>query len=506
MYLKPESYSYRRRRRSSFWRILVLLALIAGGIYLLVRLRSGQAGNLTTFTSPAPLPTPTRSAVSFAAEAADLYRAGRLTESIAAYQQALDLEPNQPELYVTLARLTILRGRPERGLELAREALRFEEDNAMAWALIGMAHDWLGMPGEAVDICERAISLDPTLPEAYAYLAEAYVDLGNWLAANNTIDTALELDENNVDVLRNYAYILEVQGNYTGAIAAYRQALEQHSSLTYIYMALGRNQQALGDAAGAKESYEMAADIDPQSATALDALGWSYMLEGDYTAALRNFEQALDVDATHSRALGHIATLYFQRRNYEDAIPAFEEAVRYGEAEVRRRAAFFRITSEPANQIPDAPSGDEVVVGEFAYSTEPLNPMRAVFGGEAEEDASPVQGYVRLNPLDGRYQLRVQGLPSPPAGQVYVGWFEPLSTADGGPVRTEPLTPDAQGGVALSGITGPVKGPPIEHYYTLALCYYFLDQCPDARPYIDVALRIDPEDANALQTLSLCGG
>jgi hypothetical protein len=49
-----------------------------------------------------------------------------------------------------------------------------------------------------------------------------------------------------------------------------------------------------------------------------------------------------------------------------------------------------------------------------------------------------------------------------------------------------------------------VKGPPIETYYTLALCYYFLDECNNAQPYIQTALRLDPEDANARQTLSLC--
>ncbi len=505
MYLKSESYYLRPRRpRSPFWRILILLILIASSVYLLIQLWDEESGGLPALSTPVPLPTPTRSAVSFSAEAMDFYRGGQLTAAAEAYQQALDLEPGQADLYLSLARISIFRGRPDRGLVMAREALRLEPENAWAWAISGLAYDWLGLPDEAVTACDKAIELDPTLPEAYAYLAEAYIDLGNWAAANNTIDTALRLNENNTDVQRNYGYVLEVQGNYTSAIEAYRKALELHPGLPYLYLAIGRNQQALADIAGARESYEAAAESDPKSAAALDMLGWTYLLESDYDSAQRTLEQALEADATYSRALGHMASLYFQRRNYEDAIPAFEQAIRYGEAEVRRNATFFRVTLETAGQIPEEPGETEVGVAVFVSPVDSKGPLRAVFV-ESEEGTTPVRGYVRMDVLDGRYQVSLQGLAAPPSGQVYVGWFEPLKSAEGMPIHTEGMTPDAQGAVTLNSITGPVKGPPIEHYYTLALCYYFLDQCSDAQPYIDVALRIDPDDANALQMMQLCG-
>ena len=71
-------------------------------------------------------------------------------------------------------------------------------------------------------------------------------------------------------------------------------------------------------------------------------------------------------------------------------------------------------------------------------------------------------------------------------------------------MRTEPIFPAPDGSVSFSGNTGTVKGPPIENYYTLALCHYFLDECDVAGPYIQTALRLDPEDTNAQQTLALC--
>lgn len=485
-------------------RVLFLLLSIAGAVYLGAYFWERSPEDLPIMGNPQPLPTPTRSAVSYAAEATDLYWQGQLTEAIAAYQQALNLEPDQPDLYVELARLLIFRGRPERGVEMAEEALRLDPENARAWAVLCLAYDWMGLPDEALSVCQEAISLDPTLADAYAYRAEAYIDLGNWFSANDDIDKALRLDENSVDVQRTYGYVMEVQGNYTAAIAAYRRALEQHDALVHLYLSIGRNQQVLGRPDRAQDAYVEAVEKDPGSVAARDMLAWSYLLQGNYDEAQVHLDQALELDPTYSRALGRLGTVYFQRRNYEDAIPTFERAIRYGEAESRRGVAFFRLTLEERGEIGGAPAGREVAVGTFSHPRDPLLPLRAtVKGGEGFES---VKGYVRLEVMDGRYVVRLEGLPETPLGQAYVGWFEPLTAVEGGGLHTGALVRDGEGQVNLRDTTGPVDGPPIEYYYTISLSYYFLDRCPEARPYIQAALSIDPQDANALETQRLCGG
>ena len=117
---------------------------------------------------------------------------------------------------------------------------------------------------------------------------------------------------------------------------------------------------------------------------------------------------------------------------------------------------------------------------------------------------SDITGHVRFDVMSGRYAMEMQGLPPAPAGKVYVGWFLPLYSLERQLVRTEAIFPAPDGRVKASGDIGRVRGPAIETYYTLALSYYLLDQCSEAMPYIDAALRIDPEDENALQTRQLC--
>jgi tetratricopeptide (TPR) repeat protein len=448
------------------------------------------------------MPTPTPSVGYYISEAEDAAFQGAIEEAIRAYQQALDLEPNQTEAYIELARLLTLYGEPERALEMAQQALVRQPDSARALATLGRTYDWLGMPAEAVRLCRQAVQTDPTLAVAYAYLAEALVDNGQWFAANDAIGTAMELDDTHVDVIRNQGYVLENQGNYYGAIDVYRSGLELDERAVHLYMAIGRNSAAVGNLYGAEEAYANAVDLAPNYAIALDWLGWTQLLLGDYESAEANLLAAIEADDTLGSAYGHLATLYFQQRNYEDAIEYFGPGIEYVEARSRRRVVRFVITAEEANEVGSRPAGDEVARVDLEHPSPFEGPLRGEFAGTYE--STPVVGKFRFEVMDGRYRIDLRSLPAVPQGKVFIGWFVPLYTPEGTMVRTEPIYPSPGGTFDRRDTTGVVQGPPIENYYTFALSYYLLDQCEQAMPYIQTALRIDPEDANALKTLDLC--
>ncbi len=501
MYLKSDRDLYRRRRRIPWFQLLLFMVFLGIVVYITYLFLLRSEASIVVPNTPTPMPTSTPSPVLYVAQAEEAYWEGQMGAAMTAYQRALDVEPNQSEVYLELSRLLTFYGQPERGLLMAKEALRRQPENARAWALVGMAYDWLGLPYEAVRACERARDLAPTLPQVYAYLAEAYIDTGNWFGANEAIATAMELDDTNVDVLRNYGYVLENQGNYYGAIEAYREALEVHPNLPHIYMSIGRNAGALDNLFLARDTYEAAVEIDPSNAAALDRLGWTYLLLGEYDKAQQRLNQALDINPMLADAYGHLATLYFQQRNYEDAIEAYAPAIRYGEARSRRRTVFFLITEETLGAVGDTPSESELARAEFVHPIDFGAPLRGTFEGQG---GSPVRGHIRFDVMNGRYEFHLTGVPPVPPDKMYFGWFVPLLTPEQTQVRTQEIFPKSDGTVNISGNTGTVTGPAIENYYMLALCHYFLDDCAKAIPYIETALRIDPNDANALQTLNLC--
>jgi tetratricopeptide (TPR) repeat protein len=508
MYIKPDRKLRRHRghrrepRRYRFLWVLLLFLILGAVSYVGYLAMFRWDAQTAAFPTTTPMPTPTPSVGYHISEAEDALYQGSITEAIDAYQRALNLEPNQTEAYIELSRLLTLYGKPERALEMAQQALVRQPDSARALAVLGRAYDWLGMPEEAVRICRQAVQADPTLAVAYAYLAEALVDNGQWFLANDAIATALELDDTSVEVIRNQGYVLESQGNYYGAIDAYRDALEIDERAVQLYMAIGRNTAALGNLYGAEEAYAEAVEIAPDYAVGLDWLGWTQLLLGDYESAEVNLLAAIEADETLGSAYSHLATLYFQQRNYEDAIEFFKPGIEYMEALSRRRVVRFVITAETANDVGALPTGDEVARVELEHPLAVEGPLRGQFTGSYADTA--VEGRFRFEVMDGRYHIVLTSLPPVPQGKVFIGWFVPLYTPEGSMVRTEPMFPSPGGAFERRDTTGVVKGPPIENYYTFALSYYLLDQCEQAMPYIQTALRIDPEDANALKTLDLC--
>jgi tetratricopeptide (TPR) repeat protein len=498
MYIGPQ----RKKRRPSWALIVILLLLIAAGLYVLNMINQGQIERPFE-----PTPVPTRSALSYADEARDLYQQGKLDEAIVVYDQAIALDPDDVSFYVKQARLLTLRNRPVEAVQVAQKAVDMSPENAQAWAVLGMAHDWNGDIAQAINACKQAIDLDPTYARAYAYLAEAYTDAVRWGEAREAADLALQLDDHDEDVQRNYGYMLEFQGDYTGAIVAYERALEIHPNLAYIHVAIGRNYRALGDYDAAARSFQRATEINPSDAEAFDQLGWTYYGLEEYEQAETYLQKAIEADPEFGQAFGHLAINYWSRRNWEDAIPNFERAIDLACVESRRQAEAFYITAEELNSEIPGPSPVVVLHGNFVpVSEDDGNTLRAALRPKDTEDETWVnaQGTVTLNVRTGAYTLELEGMPRPGYGHGYTGWFDGVNTLADDPLGTGPLVLNTNGGLEMELETGWVDGPRIEYFYTLGLAYFYQGDCSKSYPLFYAALQIDPEDYSALEGIRLC--
>jgi tetratricopeptide (TPR) repeat protein len=136
------------RGRSNPWRILVLLALIAGGVLILRGWQSGQVQPLFS-----PTPTPTRNSNSYAEEAEAHFSAGNLQAAIDAYQEAVAKEPANGRLWAEMARvqtyasdlLTTLAERREllsEARQAINQALEFSPDDSFVYTVSTLVYDW----------------------------------------------------------------------------------------------------------------------------------------------------------------------------------------------------------------------------------------------------------------------------------------------------------------------------------------------------------------------------
>jgi tetratricopeptide (TPR) repeat protein len=499
MYIGPR----KKKSRSSPIRVIILLALIGGAVYIYTLVKRN------VIESPfVPTPLPTRAASWYATEADTLYWEGNLKEAITTYEQAIELEPDNVLNYIPVVRLLALEGRPIEAVRLGQKTVEMAPENAQAWAALGMAYDWNGDVSEAIDACKQAIDLEPTYAEAYAYLAEAYTDAVRWVEAREAAETALKLKSHSVDVQRNYGYVLENQGDYVGAVEAYERALEIHPYLVYIQLAAGRvYRDGLWDYPAAEEHFKKAIEIDDTNAEAYDQLGWTYFNMQEYEQAETYLKKATEADPEFGQAFGHLAINYWARRNWEDAIMPFQHAISLECAASRRQAEAFYVTIEDRESEMEAPSPNQVLVGQFvSISGDSKATLQATLMPKYpdEEGWAEAEGTVTLETQSGKYTVQLSGLPRPALGKMYVGWFEGINALSGFPLSTGRLPVRSDSTVDVELETGWVEGPRIEYFYTLGLAYFYKAECEKSYPLFSAALQIDPNDYSAREGIRLC--
>ena len=116
----------KRRQSFNWFRIILLMLLIAAGLYI---------DRVVLPATPSPFestPTPTRPPESFLTEAQTLFEAGKLTQSIQAYEQGIAAQPNDPTSYVALAQVQVFAG-DYKGAQASADADHDGASNLAEW-------------------------------------------------------------------------------------------------------------------------------------------------------------------------------------------------------------------------------------------------------------------------------------------------------------------------------------------------------------------------------------
>lgn len=520
-----------RKRRSSPIRVLILSLLILGGLWL-IREQPDWARPFE------PTPTPTRTAISFIVDGDISFSTGDLKAAVAAYEEAIRLEPDNDVPYIRQSRLLIYTGDTLKALERAEQAVTLNPNSAENLAGYCRALDWEAQYSHALDVCECAIELDPGYAPAYAFLAEVYADEADWVPARTTAQKALELDFQSMEAQHNMGYALEVQGRYRDAVEFYENAITLAPKLSPLYLAAGRNYYWLGDFEQAADRFKQAIKLDPANAVGYDRLGWTYHTDGEYARAVDALEQAIAVDPLNAQAWGHLGTVYYTRQNYEEAIRILAKAVELAEQAFLRRVRTIRVYTQvdgisgpeavpilrgrffpsPTDEtelvasltaLKSAPPVDEsgppqtcgeLIAHSIQYQTIRLSPTESL---NYTDPFTATAGTARFNIVSGELSLQLENMPQPESSP-----YEARLTF--WPDREEGIgyfQPDGANRVDFRATFSERAVAPVEYYYELGLSYAYMSppQCEQAVPWLLTALDLDAAYYNpAWEGLRLC--
>ena len=204
------------------------------GLYGQAPLPPREPGRATAESpSQALLPSPTQpvgrqpgNSLPLKQSATACLRRGDFAAAIQAYKQALELDPNDPDLKLGLARALSLSGRSEESKNLYREFLAKSPDDADALEGLGYAFLRSDHALEAHAVFERLLARHPSNPEFQLGLARAEVRLGHYKHAREVLTAVLTLHPRNREARLQLAQVKLFQGRYSAALADFTRLLK----------------------------------------------------------------------------------------------------------------------------------------------------------------------------------------------------------------------------------------------------------------------------------------
>ncbi|QOC23010.1 winged helix-turn-helix domain-containing protein [Wenzhouxiangella sp. AB-CW3] len=138
-------------------------------------------------------------------------------EAEAAIQRAKELDPNLPEVHVSLAGLYAARGNRPKANRFLRRAITLGPSHAKAHSHLSWNYQLTGMTVEALDSARKAVELDPFSQEAQTNLVGALMANGRYPEA---LQQARDMEAQALPYLDNFykGLVLYFKGRYRDAI------------------------------------------------------------------------------------------------------------------------------------------------------------------------------------------------------------------------------------------------------------------------------------------------
>ena len=290
---------------------------------------------------------------------------GDLEEGMSALEEAVSINPNLNPAKLALFTVNVREGKIKEALAVARQVQQDKPEEAVGFAMEGIAKFADGDLEAARNAYEVALSIEPGDPATSANLARIAFRQGNVDEARNHLLTALEKNPEHMGTLMSLARLEAEVHNLDGALERLESAAAQQPEavaprivLARIHLARGQPLQALnvtqdlsldnsnnpallevvGEAQlradqhnSAVTTFRNLVQLRPDSARAHHMLAAAYSALGDKLAFEDELRQVLEIDRSYVSAAQDLSRLKYSQENDDEAIALATDALRHAE-------------------------------------------------------------------------------------------------------------------------------------------------------------------------------
>ncbi len=275
------------------------------------------------------------------------------------------IEPNNEEIYIQKANICSKRDQHEKAVELLKIALKYTDDYADVYNLIGMEYlfmdnlemakdsfikcleediedqsalynvvycfEFLDQNKEAIQYLNQYIEKNPYSEIAWHQVGRLHYGLKEYEEAIRAFNYATLIDDEFMGAFMEKAKALERLKHYKEAIESYERTIELDDATSYALLRIGKCHERLGNTALAIKYYNETVHEDPLLDKGWIAITDFYVREKNFQKALFYVNKALAIDNQNQMYWKRYATINKQLNFFEEAEFGYRKAVEFGD-------------------------------------------------------------------------------------------------------------------------------------------------------------------------------
>ena len=226
----------------------------------------------------------------------------KLEEAIAAYDEAIRLNPNYAEAYNNRGVAKDALGQHDGAIADFDEAIRLKSEFAEAYNNRGAAKNALGRHDGAIADFDEAIRLKPDYAEAYNNRGNAKDALGRHEAAITDYDEAIKLKPDFAEAYNNLGNVKDALERHEAAIADFDEAIKLKPDFAKAYYNRAIAKGKLDQYESAIADFDEAIKLKPDYVIAYNGRGAAKDALERHEAAIADYDEAIRLNPNYAEA------------------------------------------------------------------------------------------------------------------------------------------------------------------------------------------------------------
>lgn len=261
---------------------------------------------------PQPPVPPTDGSSQKLEQAKTLYQNGQTKEALAIYEELIQQNPENGDLYYLRGVVKKKDGKNEEAMVAFQKAVELDPKHAMAWQQLGILlmsrMDYHG----SENAFQKSIEQKADSPASWEGLAQTYLMTQQTKKAEGAYDRLLELEPQNIAALYNVGQIRWANKNVKGAKDAFQRVLQINPNYAEAYNNLGAIYLSEGQIPQAIQANEKAIQLKPNLASAHYSLFLAFEQQREYKRAAEHLQKYVELTGDEDPALQEKLRTYSQ--------------------------------------------------------------------------------------------------------------------------------------------------------------------------------------------------